>query len=372
MALLGTILVWLAGICLVIHLLTFTIVAARKYWHPKSSIADWRNEKVTILRPVSGIENNLERTLSSAFELEHPNFEIIFCVAKNTDPVIPLVETLIKRYPSVSSSLLIGDDPISDNPKLNNLVKGWKAAKYDWIVMTDSNVLLPKDYLAQLFSRWDKKAGLVVSPPLGTEPENMPADLEAAFLNSYQARWQLASDTIDNGFAQGKTLFWRRDILENGGGIEALARELAEDAAATKVVREQGLKVRLSTLPFPQPLGKKTWGPVWKRQMRWAKLRRDSFPLFFYLEILSGPIFPFVCLIIAALIGTVSFWLILAFFVIWYVAEFCVTALVGWPMSLRQIIAILLRDTLLPILWFSAFGKSGYQWQGYKVEISKK
>lgn len=372
MAFSSIILVWLAGVCLVLHLMTFAIVAARKYWRPESSITDWQEQKVTILRPVSGVENNLERTLASAFELEHPVFEIIFCVAKETDPVIPLVESLMKRYPFVPSSLLIGDDPISDNPKLNNLVKGWKAAKYDWIVMTDSNVLMPKDYLAQLFARWDKKTGLVVSPPLGTEPKNLSANLEAAFLNSYQARWQLTSDTIGNGFAQGKTLFWRRDVLENGGGIEALTRELAEDAAATKVVREQGLKVHLSTLPFAQPLGKKTWNPVWNRQLRWAKLRRDSFPFFFYLEILSGPVFPLLCLIIAALLGAVSFCFILIFFAVWYLAEFCVTALVGWPMSLPQMLAIIVRDTLLPVLWFSAFGKGGYQWQGHKVEIGKK
>lgn len=372
MMVLGVVLSVLAGICLFIQIFTFTIVAVRSRWQPKGDLQNWQDEGVTILRPVAGLENNLERTLSSAFTLAHKNKEVIFCVGRDNDPVIPLVQKIMAQYPETPSQLLIGDDPISPNPKLNNLIKGWKAAKYDWIVMTDSNVLMPEDYLARLFARWKKDTGLVVSPPLGTEPENFAADMEAAFLNSYQARWQLCSDTIGNGFAQGKTLFWRRDILEKGGGIEALADEFAEDAAATKLVRRQGLKVRLTAMPFAQPLGEKKMKSIWDRQVRWAKLRRDSFAFFFYLEILSGIVFPAICLVIAALLGVGSWSSLLWFLFIWYVVEAIVTGFVSWPMSVRQFGAIVVRDLSLPVLWCSAFGKGGYQWQGHKVDIGKK
>ncbi len=54
-------------------------------------------------------------------------------------------------------------------------------------------------------------------------------ELECAFLDTYQARWQLAADQLGNGFAQGKTLFWRRDILDAAGGPAALGAEMAED-----------------------------------------------------------------------------------------------------------------------------------------------
>lgn len=372
MWIIGTILVTLAALCLLLQIVTLLVVAIRSKWHPVSTIETWYDEGVTILRPVAGLENNLERTLTSAFTLDHPKKEIIFCVSRDNDPVIPLVEKLMAQYPDVPSQLLIGDNPISPNPKLNNLIKGWKVAQYDWVVMTDSNVLMPPDYIAQLFARFKNDTGLVASPPLGTEPENFAADVEAAFLNSYQARWQLCSDTLGNGFAQGKTLFWRREVLDNAGGIEALASEIAEDAAATKVVRSQGLKVRLSAMPFAQPLGEKQFQPVWSRQVRWAKLRRDSFAFFFYIEILSGSVFPLLCLLLAACLGAVSFTSIFWFMLVWYGVEFITTAYVGWPMSIRQAIAIFYRDILLVAVWFSAFGKGGYQWQGHKVDIGKK
>jgi len=367
-----TILIALAVLCLVFQLVTCLIVIIRKFRQTYPSVPDWQNQGVTILRPVAGLENNLERTLMSTFQLGHDKIDIIFCVAKADDPAIPLVEKLISSHPEKQARLLIGDDPISQNPKLNNLIKGWRQARHDWIVMTDSNVLLPSDYITQLFSRWRDDTGLIASPPLGTEAKNFAAALEAAFLNSYQARWQLCADMIGFGFAQGKTLFWHRDVLEKGGGIEALAAELAEDAAATKLVRAQGLKVRLSPMPFAQPLGKKNWKATWQRQARWAKLRRDSFPFFFYLEILSGPVFPVLCLVLAHLLGGFSpLSPLIDFLVIWYIAEVAMAFIAGWPWRLHQTVAVIGRDLLLPFLWFSAFGRGGYQWQGHKVEIKK-
>ena len=72
------------------------------------------------------------------------------------DPVVPVIERLIAQHPNVPSRILTGDDRISNNPKLNNLVKGWRAARHELIVMTDSNVLMPRDYLDRL---WQKALG---------------------------------------------------------------------------------------------------------------------------------------------------------------------------------------------------------------------
>ena len=94
----------------------------------------------------------------------------------------------------------------------------------------------------------------------------------------FKRRWQYVADALGIGFAQGKTMLWRRDILENRGGIRALGSELAEDAAATKVIRSRGLRVRLVDTPFEQPLGRRSLREVWSRQVRWARLRRSDLP----------------------------------------------------------------------------------------------
>ncbi len=131
---------------------------------------------------------------------------------------------------------------MSTNPKLNNVLKGWRAAAHQWIIIADSNVLMPRDYIQRLFANWRADTGLVASPPVGCRPDGFWAGLECAFLNTYQARWQYLADAFGFGFAQGKTMLWRRADLERAGGIAALAEEVAEDAAATKIVRGAGLQ----------------------------------------------------------------------------------------------------------------------------------
>src|SRR6266404_950760 len=109
---------------------------------------------VSIVRPVCGLDNFLEETLRTSFELDYPRYEIIFCVASMRDPAIAVVQQLIAAHPQSHARLLIGDDRVSQNPKLNNCVKGWRAAKHDWIVMADSNVLMPRDYIRRLLAAW--------------------------------------------------------------------------------------------------------------------------------------------------------------------------------------------------------------------------
>ena len=229
---------------------------------------------VSLIRPLCGVDNYAAETLRSTFELDYPQYEILFCVADAADPVVGLIKDLIAAYPAVNARLLIGDERVSANPKLNNVVKGWRAASHDWVVIADSNVLMPLDYVQRLFASWHADTGLVASPPIGSRPHGFWAEIECAFLNTYQARWQYIVDSFGRGFAQGKTMVWRRADLERAGGIEALGREVAEDAAATKIVRDAGLNVRLVDRPLAQPLGRHSAREVWNRQLRWARLRK--------------------------------------------------------------------------------------------------
>jgi cellulose synthase/poly-beta-1,6-N-acetylglucosamine synthase-like glycosyltransferase len=126
---------------------------------------------VSLVRPVCGLENHIEDTLRSAFDLDYPRYEIIFCAAAANDSALPLVRRLIADQPHVPARLLIGNDSISENPKLNNVCKGWSAAAYDRIVMADSNVLMPRDYVERLLAAWRADTGVVTSPPVGCRPQ---------------------------------------------------------------------------------------------------------------------------------------------------------------------------------------------------------
>lgn len=313
---------------------------------------------ITLLRPVCGLDPFDEETLGSSFTLDYPDYEVIFCAARESDPAVALVRRLTAAHPGVPAQLLIGEDLISTNPKLNNLAKGWAVARGDYIAMTDSNLMLPRDYFQRLLTAWTPGTGLVTSPPAGLRPGNLWGAVECAFLNSFQARWQLASDALGNGFAQGKTLFWRRDVLDGAGGLATLGRNLAEDVASTKVVRDQGLQVRLTRTPFAQPIGSRSARAVWDRQLRWSRVRRDGFPGLFALEILVGPVVPMLALAVVA-----PLWLLPAL-VLWYGAEVILARVAGWPAGPRDLLAMVLRDLALPALWAATWARRGFEWRG--------
>jgi ceramide glucosyltransferase len=327
---------------------------------------------VSLVRPLCGIDNYATDTLRSTFALDYPRYEILFCVASAKDPVIPLIETLLTSEPGADARLLVGDERVNNNPKLNNVLKGWWAAKYDWIVLADSNVLMPRDYLERLFASWRADTGLVASPPIGSQPDGLWAELECAFLNTYQARWQFIADAFGFGFAQGKTMLWRRADLERAGGIETLAKEVAEDAAATKTVRGAGLKVRLVDRPFAQPLGYRTAAEVWHRQVRWARLRRASFFAYFLPEAVSGGVLPMIALaIVAPAIGLPATASVVSFGLIWYGGETLLAAIVGWHVSARYPLVCLIRDALLPVLFVSALQGDDFVWRGNEMQVER-
>jgi ceramide glucosyltransferase len=327
---------------------------------------------MSLVRPLRGLDNFVAATLETSFALDYPDYEILFCVTDGHDPIVPLVEAMIKSHPERSARLLIGDDAISTNPKLNNCVKGWQAARHEWIVMADCNVLLPADFLQRLLTRWHADTGLVCSTPIGARPQSVGAELECAFLNTFQAKWQYVSEAIGLGFAQGKTMLWRKDILEAAGGIRALAAEIAEDAAATKVVRRAGLNVNLVDRSFEQPLGRRRFAEVWARQVRWARLRRATFPAFFIPEAIAGSAVAMIAGAYAAFSVGSSVLLTLAVLaLIWFGAEGWLARAAGWHFRLITLLVLPVRDLLLPILWIDAWLADEFVWRGNEMSVGE-
>lgn len=327
---------------------------------------------ISIVRPVCGIENHIEQTLGASFALDYPRYELVFCVASPADPIVDVVKRLIAAHPAVPARLLIGDTKISPNPKLNNCVKGWRAAVHEWVVLADSNVAMPPDYLQRLMARWQPDSGLVASPPVGSAPLGFAAELECAFLNTHQARWQYAADSIGFGFAQGKTMLWRRADLDRAGGIGALAAEVAEDAAATKLVRGAGLSVHLVDAPFGQPLGRRSLREVWLRQLRWARLRRASFPLYFLPEILTGALPAAIAFAVVASeleqpVGAAVF----GFAAVWYGAEMLLARIAGWHVSWRSPVCAMTRDLLMPVLFVMGWTGTAFVWRGNEMQVAR-
>jgi ceramide glucosyltransferase len=352
----------LAASFLVFHLLSVALFLRRpRRTAPRPGFLG--RPPVTLLRPVCGRDAHDEETLASSLTQDYPDYEVVFCVARADDPVLPLLRGLLDRSP-VPARLLVGWDRPTGNPKLDNVWKGWQTTRRDWVCMTDSNLLLPPDYLSIVVDSWGPDCGLVSAPPFGIRPEGWAARIECAFLNSNQARLQYLADSFAMGFAQGKTLFFNKPLLEAQGGLEVLGQTLAEDVAATHVTRALGARVALTPLPFAQPVGRRSLPQVLGRQVRWSRVRRDGFPLLFALEPLNGAVLPAVAAAAAAVAAGLTPLLGLAYLVLWYGAEAVLMRRAGWPSGWRDIVVLPLRDLLLPAIWIATFRRRGFVWRG--------
>lgn len=362
-----TVLILALGAAVLLHLAT-VFLAARRYSGRPALATGSDLPPLTLLRPVCGVDTFDEETLRSSFLQDYPDFEIIFCAARADDPACALVQKLMLDYPQVQARLMVGESDITGNPKVNNLQKGYDAALYDHVVMTDSNLMLPPDYLRQLVACWtDDSIGLVTAPAAGNRAVGMWGALECAFLNTHQGRWQLAADAVGLGYAQGKTLFGKRSVIEAGGGLAALGRDLAEDVAMTKLIRGQNKRVRLVQQLFFQPIGEKTFQHVWARQVRWSQIRRQGFLHLFLLEMFQGPVLPIVLTAILIAIGATHWVALPALLILWYGAEWALARHASWPCGTKDIVACILRDALIPAIWCVTWTRKGLVWRGNAV-----
>jgi ceramide glucosyltransferase len=316
--------------------------------------------KYTVLRPISSWEPHIIETLDSTFFLKG-DYEIIFCADRDS-AVVSQARILCRTHGT--GRVVTGPSNILINPKLSNLDRGWRRAKGAWVVMVDSNVLMPPDTFQRIEAAWVARTGLVSAPAIGARPETFWAEVECAFL-SYQARWQILADMLGIGFAQGKVMCCGKEQFERWGGLEALDAQPAEDAAATKMVRNHGRKVRLPSKLFEQLLGQRSLKQIWDRQLRWAKLRRHTFQFLYFLELFTT--------LAPTMVGFYFFpFATVAMLLLGYLIENLYTRWKGWYWSWRTPFAMLTRDILLLGIWTKGWFGNDFTWDGKSLFLSQR
>ena len=366
-----TLAIGLATLLYMLHLLSLGL-AAFQCRPLRGSTHALSDSGVTLVRPLCGVESHSALTLRSSFLQNLTHFEVLFCVARESDAVVPLVHQLMAEHPNVRARLLIGEDHLGQNPKLNNMAKGWREARYTTVVFTDSNLLITPDYCARILNAFGPDVGMVSSPPIGSHAEGFWGEVECAMLNTHAARLQYAASALGLRFAQGKTLAFQKGV-HTTTLMQDLASEPAEDAAATKLMRRMKKSVRLIGPPFQQPLGPRTLKAVWSRHIRWARLRRSTFPLLFSIELFAGICAPLAASTYAASeAGFTPALALLLMPLLWYGPEYALARYAGWHFSARSLPAWMVRDMMLPAFYVAAWLSTDFVWRGHQMNGAKE
>lgn len=316
------------------------------------------------------MEAGLALNLESFFHLDYPQYEIVFSVSEENDPAISVIQELIRIYPEVDASLMVGETILGINPKINNLNRSYEIAKYDRILISDSNVRVGPDYLQRLAPHLTDDVGIATAVVMGTNAQSMGGELEATYLNTFYARWMHLSAVFGFPAVVGKTMFFKKNTLKRMGGLKTLSRYIAEDYMAGVAVQRLGLKVSIVNDPIPQFIGKYSLGAFWARHVRWGRIRKSMAPLAFGIEPIFGAL-------VSGVLGGVALWQItgispVIFFVlhlmIW---GMCDTILM---IKLRQwtpksILSWCLRECLALPLWIHTLVGNTVEWRGRRYKL---
>jgi ceramide glucosyltransferase len=247
---------------------------------------------VSIFKPLKGADDELAANLRSFFELDYPQFELLFAVRNPHDPAVAIVEELQSLFPQVQSRLVIAPEQLGFNPKVNNLIHLYPQARHELFLISDSNVRVTRDYVTDMVNRLQVPGtGLVTSTIRGRGARSAGSVLENLHLNTYVAPAVFSTGILfGRPIVIGKSMLFRRADIDRLGGFEAFVNHLAEDQLMGDGIRRLGGRVRTSPLAVDNVNVSWSMEQFFNRHVRWGMIRRSLSPLLYASEILSNPI----------------------------------------------------------------------------------
>jgi ceramide glucosyltransferase len=276
-------LLWLAlvGLVACTVFLGLVLVAVRRHLRRQSTFSfEAPLPPVTLLKPLHGLEPELERNLESFFVQDYPDFEIIFGARDGNDPALTIVRKLHQRHPKVKAKIVISGNPDKPNAKICSLDKMDAAASNVYLVISDSDVRVEPNYLREVvLPLLDPKVGLVTCLYRGVPTGGLWSRLEALGMSVEMTSGVVVADMLEGmRFALGPTMAVRRDALEKAGGFGALSGYCADDYVLGKRIFEAGYRVVLSHHVIDHIVLGRSFRSSALHQVRWMKSTRFSRP----------------------------------------------------------------------------------------------
>lgn len=328
---------------------------------------------VTMLKPIYGLERNLERNLRSALSQDYPDYQVVMSVQRLDDPALPLLRRLEQEYgPERATVVAVQSEPVV-NGKVQNLENGLSAARHDILVISDSDMFTPADYLARIAAPLrDADVGYVCTLYKGVDARSWYEQLE---LLTYNAEFipssVFAYRTGASGLCLGASVALRRTTLEAVGGLASLADYLVEDYELGRRILERGQRMVL--LPYFVDLtvdldSAKSW---WRHQIYWDQNTRAARPVGFAASVLTRAV-PFALLYAALrLFDPLGLLILLAAIAVRLGTAAGNALLLRDRATLRALWLLPLRDLAGLLFWVLAMGKRTFVWRGYEFELAR-
>jgi ceramide glucosyltransferase len=337
---------------------------------------------VSILKPVRGLDHEMYSAFASHCRQEYAGeVEILFGVSSLRDPALAAVRQLQEEFPDHAIRIIDCPEVLGANGKVSNLVQMLPHARYPYVVINDSDIVVSPQYLSRIMSGFAPSpehkctVGMVTAPYRGRahgKPRQDPtlgSRMEALGISTDFIAGVLTARHLEGGirFGLGSTLAVSREALKLIGGLAPLVDYLADDYELGARIAAAGFDIELSSEVV------ETWVPPYdlsgflEHQLRWCRSTRDSrrwgytgllftfgLPWAFCNLIATGLSLESIALFVLALVVRVALALVVG------------VGILGDTQVLRDLLLLLPRDLIALALWAWSFAGDTVTWRGQR------
>jgi ceramide glucosyltransferase len=325
---------------------------------------------VSVLKPLHGIEPDLEENLRRFFELDYPQYELLFCARHESDAGLQMARRIAEGYPGIAVRFLTCGEPQFPNAKMWSMAALAEAATHDTLITSDADARVTRDYLRRCVAELAEPGRELASCLyVGRTSGGLAAQLDAVGKSVEMSGGIFVADMIEGGthFALGVSMILRRESFSKAGGYEELGQYYAEDFVLGQRLAAQGLGVRMANYVVRLMVLPQGFRASFVDQLRWMRSTRRSRPAGHLGTGLTYAI-PFGLLglawgVIAGHAGIGLLWLLAMCVNRWLLA-----AVVLWALEDEQpakpIFIYPLRDLLGFAVWLASYASDTMQYHG--------
>jgi ceramide glucosyltransferase len=340
---------------------------------PQPSPPEPRRSGISILKPLCGVDDDLEANLECFATLGYPVYEVILGVKDTRDPAYPVALAAVARWPDVMRLEMQHGEP-GLNPKVNQLITLAAAARYDVLLISDSNTRVGPGYLEELSRAFeDPSVGCVSHPVSGVGEASLGSLMDNLYLCTTAAAGQIAAKRLaGQDLVVGKSMALRREVVQGLDGFYAVRNVLAEDFVIGQwVTRRMGLRAVVARAPVYNVSQKKSVQTFFQRYVRWSIIHHTCIPTPLYLA--QSTLNPLPWALLGAVLSPSAWTLGLAGTVAGVKVLHDVLVFRAMRPGLKTpwmtLPAVLLKDALLFVAWAHGLGVRSVNWRGRSLRV---
>jgi len=224
---------------------------------------------------VKGLDPNAYENFASFCRQDYPEYEILFCVDRD-DEAVPVLEQLARDFPQSRIRILFGSGREAINDKVARLARLCDEAKYDTLVISDSDVCVEANYLRTVVAPLaDPAVGAITCFYVHEQEESLAERLQTAgMVSDFYAGILVARQLDGVKFALGPTIVTTRQRLAGFGGYEAIESRPGDDLLVGRLIAEQGFRVELLAYSVRAVADYHSVSDLVHKRMRWMIVMR--------------------------------------------------------------------------------------------------